>query len=394
MCDKEDVLFDSLLCKTEALRCPLDKEGDLKARKLKGREDKKPAVLAEVPKTPECAYCKTAILPGMSLISCTLCRNSWHGACVDLTPQQVTAARRLGLWQCTWCKQCLRCTVASDDENMVLCDVCDSAYHIYCLEPMLAEIPVGSWKCVRCVQCVYCHSRSSKSWWEDYTVCDNCNVKKRRGLVCPVCKMPDNEQAPSVSCVACKKWVHVNGSCDEGAVTKAEWEKLQSGKTSFTCKICKSKTSSPAHDESLREQLKHADIDRLLEEQLKTLGSHRQDENRNNGASSKRENTAVVVMAKKKKKKKKRKAGADDDSDAFSNESDDSFDDSAEYGSNKKRPTRANTDDGVPYVAAPKKSLKEAIYKCEHCDRMFTNKQARATHTTITHIRKGELDFL
>ena len=67
-----------------------------------------------------------------------------------------------------------RCQVCQTDEqaetpNMLLCDGCDAAYHIHCLEPPLSEIPKADWYCEFCVSrretthaecCKFCHQAS------------------------------------------------------------------------------------------------------------------------------------------------------------------------------------------------------------------------------------------
>ncbi|KAL6983677.1 hypothetical protein U1Q18_017056 [Sarracenia purpurea var. burkii] len=46
---------------------------------------------------------------------------------------------------------CKVCGVDKDDDNVLLCDTCDSEYHTYCLSPPLARIPEGNWYCPSCV---------------------------------------------------------------------------------------------------------------------------------------------------------------------------------------------------------------------------------------------------
>jgi hypothetical protein len=47
--------------------------------------------------------------------------------------------------------ECEKCRSTTDEERMVLCDMCDSGYHIYCLEPKLKAIPEGEWICKVCL---------------------------------------------------------------------------------------------------------------------------------------------------------------------------------------------------------------------------------------------------
>ena len=47
--------------------------------------------------------------------------------------------------------ECEKCHSTEDEERMVLCDMCDAGYHLYCCEPKLKAIPEGEWICKVCV---------------------------------------------------------------------------------------------------------------------------------------------------------------------------------------------------------------------------------------------------
>lgn len=61
---------------------------------------------------------------------------------------------------------CTVCGDRDDAESMLLCDMCDGAYHIFCLEPPLRSIPQGEWFCAECaaVRNKYLHTRLKVFW--------------------------------------------------------------------------------------------------------------------------------------------------------------------------------------------------------------------------------------
>ena len=49
---------------------------------------------------------------------------------------------------------CHICNRGDGEEDMLLCDGCDGAFHTYCLVPLVTEIPKGDWRCPECVALV------------------------------------------------------------------------------------------------------------------------------------------------------------------------------------------------------------------------------------------------
>jgi len=64
-----------------------------------------------------------------------------EGAAPDKTEAQETP------WDETTCG---KCGSAEDEEHMILCDMCDSGFHLDCAEPKLKQIPEGDWICKDC----------------------------------------------------------------------------------------------------------------------------------------------------------------------------------------------------------------------------------------------------
>ena len=68
--------------------------------------------------------------------------------CVRWTCTCVVSVCQVDLYMCRICG------CGDGEEEMLLCDGCDDAFHIYCLVPPLPAVPKGDWRCPRCVASV------------------------------------------------------------------------------------------------------------------------------------------------------------------------------------------------------------------------------------------------
>lgn len=46
---------------------------------------------------------------------------------------------------------CIQCEDGSNEQQILVCDGCCDAYHMYCLVPPLIDMPKGDWRCPKCV---------------------------------------------------------------------------------------------------------------------------------------------------------------------------------------------------------------------------------------------------
>jgi len=83
------------------------------------------------------------------LISCADCGRSGHPSCLQFNENLTTQVKKYK-WQCIECKCCCLCGTSDNDDQLLFCDDCDRGYHMYCLNPPIAEPPEGSWQCQLC----------------------------------------------------------------------------------------------------------------------------------------------------------------------------------------------------------------------------------------------------
>ncbi|KAL2339724.1 hypothetical protein Fmac_007664 [Flemingia macrophylla] len=98
-------------------------------------------------KTPNCKICGNEVDDGkIKVCGHRFCSNKYyHVRC--LTSKQLKSYGHC--WYCPSCL-CRVCFIDQDDDQIVLCDGCDHAYHIYCMKPSRTSIPRGKWFCRKC----------------------------------------------------------------------------------------------------------------------------------------------------------------------------------------------------------------------------------------------------
>ncbi|CAK8567421.1 unnamed protein product [Lathyrus sativus] len=113
-------------------------------------------------KTRDCKVCGNEVIDGEKIRICghTYCpSNYYHVRC--LTSKQLNSYGHW--WYCPSCL-CQVCLIDKNDDQIVLCDGCDHAYHIYCMKPPLASIPNGKWFCKKCDAGIKAISQAKKAY--------------------------------------------------------------------------------------------------------------------------------------------------------------------------------------------------------------------------------------
>ncbi|KAL8432046.1 hypothetical protein Efla_003487 [Eimeria flavescens] len=121
------------------------------------------------------------------LLICSKCHRAFHAGCCD-PPLNFEMVTRF-CWQCADCKAsgllsiCEQCFSNLNEERMLICDACDRAFHMECLDPPVDEVPDGDWFCKGCGYCSCC----GRQLTEDEALDTSC-FYSNRSRICPGCK--------------------------------------------------------------------------------------------------------------------------------------------------------------------------------------------------------------
>ncbi|VUZ48928.1 unnamed protein product, partial [Hymenolepis diminuta] len=199
-----------------------------------------------------CIACGSFGLDTSPLIPCAQCGQTYHSYCGDL--KGVGRTIREKGWRCLDCTICEICGQANDEDKLILCDDCDISYHIFCLDPPLADVPKGSWKCNNCVYCHRCERKTPGKncrWCESYTLCGPCASLDK----CPVCTQPYHDMELLVKCSECDRTLH--GGCDQ--IRTDDEADFVVDDSRYACVLCRERGSKygPNHQQLLEFRKAH-----------------------------------------------------------------------------------------------------------------------------------------
>lgn len=139
---------------------PSKAEGKLVA---KSKKEIRISSSGEVINQDQCVKCMkvTDVSKELEVLECSQCKSRYHDTCH--TPKlnaslvkKTLNANNGAKWECPDCKKCYVCNMANEENKIIICEMCDIAVHIHCLNPPLQKVPSKSWFCNDCVSCMSC----------------------------------------------------------------------------------------------------------------------------------------------------------------------------------------------------------------------------------------------
>lgn len=100
-----------------------------------------------VSSSPDSSYATSSPTPPPpAQIRSSSSSSSSSSSTTNIAPPPTTTATTNDLGQV-----CEVCNTGDNEDAILLCDGCDSGYHMYCLNPPLQAVPKSDWFCVKCL---------------------------------------------------------------------------------------------------------------------------------------------------------------------------------------------------------------------------------------------------
>eukprot|EP00795_Rhopilema_esculentum_P016718 gene16718-8170_t len=189
------------------------------------------------------------------MVTCIGCSEAYHEFCIEIDPLDENR------W---FCDRCKRCNVCGYKDNLLMCDKCHDCYHAECLGPNYHKQTEGVddlWLCAKCVKCEKCGTkipgkRKDSKWMRNFTLCEECDRRMRRGQFCSICENVYSENdydTKMMYCSNCGKWIHME--CE--GLNADEYECLAElpEEVPYICKLCHSSEVWPKWYQEVREEM-------------------------------------------------------------------------------------------------------------------------------------------
>ncbi|XP_064459559.1 chromodomain-helicase-DNA-binding protein Mi-2 homolog isoform X3 [Ornithodoros turicata] len=163
--DQSDADFEAALEEAQNMTPPPKSDKSKKGRGKKAKKKKKTKTTASFPgsdaendgyETDHQDYCEVC-QQGGEIILCDTCPRAYHLVCLEPELEEPPE----GKWSCPHCEgegiqeqeedeHMEFCRVCKDGGELLCCDSCPAAFHTFCLNPPLKNVPTGKWNCPRC----------------------------------------------------------------------------------------------------------------------------------------------------------------------------------------------------------------------------------------------------
>jgi len=177
-----------------------------------------------------------------TMLFCVDCGEGYHSFCASAPIRSMNNAAVDG-WRCPNCKlDEITGEVTEDELKLLYCEMCDRAFSIDKISPLLDTPPSGLWICGQCVDCATCKNTiddgivSRNFWSRDPSLCLPCGgcdglelacVEKGK---CRVCKKISRSTDGLPKCSTCNFYIHLECDATIGDAKTLESASSEQGK--------------------------------------------------------------------------------------------------------------------------------------------------------------------